>query len=248
MRLLLSYLRRHWPLVIVALALASINQVFSLLDPAIFRHVIDDYVTKAGDYTVATSRLRRRRRQAVRADGRRRVRVADREELPGLFPQRHHPARRRAAVRRRRSPFAVRPLRRLRGSAERRDARQAAEGARRRREVHQRVRERGLRDRHRHHLRDGVLVPHSLGDRAGVLPDRAAARHPQLVHEPARQDDPEADRARDDGAGGRDDRVAAEHRAAQEPRPRRPGDHAAQQHDGEDPRARAEEGPLHPHA
>jgi ATP-binding cassette subfamily B protein len=37
--------------VAVALALASINQVFSLLDPAIFRHVIDDYVTKAGDYT-----------------------------------------------------------------------------------------------------------------------------------------------------------------------------------------------------
>src|SRR5258708_18513577 len=51
MRLLLSYLRRHWPLVAVALVLASINQVFSLLDPAIFRHVIDDYVTKAGDYT-----------------------------------------------------------------------------------------------------------------------------------------------------------------------------------------------------
>ena len=50
MRLLLSYLRRHWPLVLVALVLASINQVFSLLDPAIFRHVIDDYVTKAGDY------------------------------------------------------------------------------------------------------------------------------------------------------------------------------------------------------
>ena len=51
MRLLFSYLRRHWPLVATALILASVNQVFSLLDPAIFRHVIDDYVTKAGDYT-----------------------------------------------------------------------------------------------------------------------------------------------------------------------------------------------------
>ena len=50
MRLLLGYLRRHWPLVILALVLASINQIFSLLDPAIFRHVIDDYVTKAGDF------------------------------------------------------------------------------------------------------------------------------------------------------------------------------------------------------
>ena len=50
MRLLLGYLRRHWPLVVLALCLAAINQTFSLLDPAIFRHVIDDYVTKAGDY------------------------------------------------------------------------------------------------------------------------------------------------------------------------------------------------------
>jgi ATP-binding cassette, subfamily B, bacterial len=50
MKLLLGYLRRHWPLVALALFLASINQFFSLLDPAIFRHVIDDYVTKAGSY------------------------------------------------------------------------------------------------------------------------------------------------------------------------------------------------------
>ena len=46
MKLLFSYLRSYWKLVALALLLASINQVFSLLDPFIFKHVIDDYVTK----------------------------------------------------------------------------------------------------------------------------------------------------------------------------------------------------------
>ena len=51
MRLLLGYLRRHWPLVVLALVLATINQVFSLLDPLIFRHVIDRYATRYDQYT-----------------------------------------------------------------------------------------------------------------------------------------------------------------------------------------------------
>src|SRR5918999_4270762 len=51
MRLLLSYLRRYWPLVVLALVLASINQIFSLLDPLIFRYVIDEYATKYREYT-----------------------------------------------------------------------------------------------------------------------------------------------------------------------------------------------------
>ena len=46
MRLLLSYLRPHRNLVILALTLAAANQVFSLLDPAIFRHVISDYAMR----------------------------------------------------------------------------------------------------------------------------------------------------------------------------------------------------------
>ena len=46
MALLYRYLRAYWPLVVLALVLAAINQIFSLLDPAIFRHVIDDYATK----------------------------------------------------------------------------------------------------------------------------------------------------------------------------------------------------------
>jgi ATP-binding cassette subfamily B protein len=51
MRLLLSYLRRYWTLVVLALVLAAINQIFSLLDPLIFRHIIDDYATKFREHT-----------------------------------------------------------------------------------------------------------------------------------------------------------------------------------------------------
>jgi len=51
MKLLYSYLQNYWGLVALALTLATINQVFSLLDPLIFRHVIDDYATKHDRYT-----------------------------------------------------------------------------------------------------------------------------------------------------------------------------------------------------
>ena len=51
MALLLDYLRKYWKLVALALLLATINQVFSLLDPLIFRHVIDEYATRYREYT-----------------------------------------------------------------------------------------------------------------------------------------------------------------------------------------------------
>jgi ATP-binding cassette, subfamily B, bacterial len=53
MQLLFGYLRGYWRLVAVALMLATINQVFSLLDPLIFRHVIDGYATRFQEYTTA---------------------------------------------------------------------------------------------------------------------------------------------------------------------------------------------------
>src|SRR5882724_11713640 len=53
MALLLVYLKRHWRLVLLALLLAAVNQIFSLLDPLIFRHVIDGYATKFNQYTTA---------------------------------------------------------------------------------------------------------------------------------------------------------------------------------------------------
>jgi ATP-binding cassette subfamily B protein len=51
MRLLYSYLRRYWGLCLLALLLAAVNQIFSLLDPLIFRHVIDEYATRYKEYT-----------------------------------------------------------------------------------------------------------------------------------------------------------------------------------------------------
>jgi ATP-binding cassette subfamily B protein len=49
--LLYAYLRRYWKLVFLALVLAAINQVFSLLDPLILRHVIDRYALRYSDYS-----------------------------------------------------------------------------------------------------------------------------------------------------------------------------------------------------
>ncbi len=53
MKLLFSYLKQYWKLIALALTLAAINQIFSLLDPLIFRHVIDEYATKFEKYTRA---------------------------------------------------------------------------------------------------------------------------------------------------------------------------------------------------
>ena len=46
MTILYGYLKKYWQLLALALFLASINQIFSLLDPWIFRKIIDEYVTK----------------------------------------------------------------------------------------------------------------------------------------------------------------------------------------------------------
>jgi ATP-binding cassette subfamily B protein len=52
-KLLYSYLRDYRKMVVLILLLAAVNQIFSLLDPVIFRHVIDDYATKYFDYTTS---------------------------------------------------------------------------------------------------------------------------------------------------------------------------------------------------
>ncbi|MDB4886509.1 MAG: transporter related [Gemmatimonadetes bacterium] len=51
MRTLLRYLKPYWRFVLLALVLAAVNQIFSLLDPLIFRHVIDSYATQYDKYT-----------------------------------------------------------------------------------------------------------------------------------------------------------------------------------------------------
>jgi len=52
--LLYSYLHKYRKLILLALVLAATNQVFSLLDPLIFRHVIDDYATRFREYQTGT--------------------------------------------------------------------------------------------------------------------------------------------------------------------------------------------------
>jgi len=51
MKLLWSYLRRYRGLLALALVLAAVNQIFSLLDPLIFRHVIDRYAMRFRQYS-----------------------------------------------------------------------------------------------------------------------------------------------------------------------------------------------------
>ena len=58
MKLLWSYLRQYLGLVALALVLAAVNQVFSLLDPLIFRHVIDSYAMRFREYTTGAVRPR----------------------------------------------------------------------------------------------------------------------------------------------------------------------------------------------
>src|SRR5947207_2044861 len=53
MKLLYAYLRNYTGLVALALILAAVNQVFSLLDPLILRHVIDEYATRFQEYSTA---------------------------------------------------------------------------------------------------------------------------------------------------------------------------------------------------
>ncbi|QQR50511.1 ABC transporter ATP-binding protein [Candidatus Nomurabacteria bacterium] len=51
MKILVSYLKQHTWLCVGVILLATINQTFSLLDPLIFRHIIDDYATKFDSFT-----------------------------------------------------------------------------------------------------------------------------------------------------------------------------------------------------
>jgi len=51
MRILFFYLSNYWKLVVLALVLSSTNQIFSLLDPFIFRYIIDSYAVRYEEYT-----------------------------------------------------------------------------------------------------------------------------------------------------------------------------------------------------
>lgn len=46
MSTLFKYLKKYWKIIVLALFLAAVNQVFSLIDPYLFRLILDNYVTK----------------------------------------------------------------------------------------------------------------------------------------------------------------------------------------------------------
>lgn len=53
MHILWNYLKGYWKLCVLVLVLASINMVFSMLDPYIVKLIIDNYASKFGEYTQA---------------------------------------------------------------------------------------------------------------------------------------------------------------------------------------------------
>jgi ATP-binding cassette subfamily B protein len=53
MKILMGYLRQQRKPFLLALILAAVNQIFSLLDPLIFRYVIDRFATRHDQYTTA---------------------------------------------------------------------------------------------------------------------------------------------------------------------------------------------------
>jgi ATP-binding cassette subfamily B protein len=57
MKILYSYLRNYWVLLVLALGLAAVNQVFSLLDPYFFRKLVDYFAAKYPELTLGQLRL-----------------------------------------------------------------------------------------------------------------------------------------------------------------------------------------------
>ncbi|HYO83189.1 MAG TPA: ABC transporter ATP-binding protein [Bryobacteraceae bacterium] len=53
MRVLVPYLSRQRSTLVLALVLAAVNMIFSLLDPLIFRHIIDRYATRYDQYSTS---------------------------------------------------------------------------------------------------------------------------------------------------------------------------------------------------
>ena len=219
MKILYAYLRNYRGLVALALVLATINQVFSLLDPLIFRHVIDEYATRFQEYSTGeffrgvslllgaavgvafVSRVAKNFQDYY-------INVITQRLGAQLYSDgiRHSLELPYSVFEDQRSGETLGRLQKVRTDVEKLIA-----------TSHQRA----VHLARRHRLRDDLRLQRPLADRAGLLPDGADPRRPQLGAEPADQADPEGHRRRDDGAGRIDDRVAAQHRAREEPRPRR---------------------------
>ena len=209
MNLLYQYSKQYWKLFVVALLLAATNQIFSLLDPLIFRHVIDSYATKYHQYTQG---------QFIRGAGLlllaavgvafvSRVAKNFQDYFVNVIVQRlgaQHVLGRNPAFAR----FALPGLRR---PAQRRDAGQIAKSSQRCGAVYYRCHQCALHFAHRHRVRDDLRLPGALVDCSGVSDHGSAARNYQLGAEQADQEDAEDHCCRNHRAGGFDNRVAAQY-------------------------------------
>ena len=220
MRLLYSYLRRYWTLVALALLLAAVNQIFSLLDPLIFRHVIDEYATRYREYTTGqffrgvslllaaavgvafVSRLAKNFQDYF-------VNVVTQRLGADLYSDgiRHSLALPFPLFEDQRSGETLGKLQKVRTDVEKLIAIA----------VNMLFTTLG-----RARFRDGLRLHRALDHRAGLPAHRAGARRRlSSAALEADQDDPEGDRRRDHGARRLDHRVAAQHRAGEEPGARR---------------------------
>ena len=51
MSFILKYLKQYKGILLLALLLATVNQVFSLFDPQVFRMIVDKYISHFGDFS-----------------------------------------------------------------------------------------------------------------------------------------------------------------------------------------------------
>ena len=199
MALLLQYLKKHWSYVLLALFLAAVNQIFSLLDPLIFRlhhRRIRHEISSVHDTPVSEWR--------EPATGRRRrcgIYFAACEEFSGLLCQCRHPANRRqlyadgverslslpyAVFEDQRSGETLGKLQKVRNDVER------FINVFRQRPVH-------FGDRHR--VCDRLCAEGQLDHRARLSAHRSGARWHQFRPEPKDQAYSENHRSRNSGAG-----------------------------------------------
>lgn len=53
MAILKTYLRKYWKLCVLVIVLATVNQLFSLIEPIIFQRIIDQYALRFDELTRA---------------------------------------------------------------------------------------------------------------------------------------------------------------------------------------------------
>jgi ABC-type multidrug transport system fused ATPase/permease subunit len=214
MKTLHRYLKNYWDLVFAALILAAINQIFSMLDPLIFRHVIDSYATRYREYSSlqflkGVSLLLS---MAVGVAFVSRVAKNFQDYFVNVITQRigarlysdgirHSLELPYALFEDQRSGETLGKLQKVRNDVEKFV----------RREICRAAGEYGFHHGNRSGVRHDLRGSRALVYRAGVPADGSAAGRAELRAEPQDQGGAEADRARNQRAGGSDYRIAAQH-------------------------------------